>query len=252
MAAITVVTGAAGALGRAVLATLTERGDTVVALDRASAALDALGSTVAETDRAGAAPDTLGRATGTPGPDVDGVGRIHPIGVDLADRGSVLDAWKRVDEVGAPTGLVALAGGFTPGKLADLDEDTFTGLWEGNVSTLLWSAQQAASRMPRGSSIVTVGSKTAVTGKAPVGHAASKAAVVRVTELLADELRPAGIRVNTVLPSVLDTPANRSWMSPDLVAKAVSTAAVAKVIAFLLSDDASPISGARIPVYGDA
>jgi len=221
MAAITVVTGAAGALGRAVLAELTGRGGTVVALDRAGAALDSLAG-------------------------------VHTIGVDLADRASVLDAWKRVDEIGTPSGLVALAGGFTPGSLADLDEETFAGLWEGNVSTLLWSAQQAAARMARGSSIVTVGSKTAVTGKAPVGHAASKAAVVRITELLADELRPAGIRVNAVLPSVLDTPANRSWMSPELVAKAVRTEAVARVIGFLLSDDAAPISGARIPVYGDA
>ncbi|EXG81812.1 SDR family oxidoreductase [Cryptosporangium arvum] len=221
MTGLVVVTGAAGALGRAVLADLTARGRTVVALDRD-----------------GAAPEALDD--------------VHPIAVDLADRASVLAAWKRVDEIGTPSGLVTLAGGFAPGRLADLDEDTFTGLWEGNVSTLLWSAQQAASRMPRGSSIVTVGSKTAVAGKAPVGHAASKAAVVRVTELLADELRPAGIRVNSVLPSVLDTPANRSWLSPESAAKAVSTAAVAKVIAFLLSDDAAPISGARIPVYGDS
>ncbi|SHN47001.1 SDR family NAD(P)-dependent oxidoreductase [Cryptosporangium aurantiacum] len=224
MTGIAVVTGAAGALGRAVLAELAGRGGTVVAMDRAGDPLDEVGAR-------------------------DGV---RVIGVDLADRASVLDAWKQVDDLGTPSGLVALAGGFVPGSLADLDEHTFTGLWEGNVSTLLWSAQQAAARMPRGSSIVTVGSKTAVTGKAPVGHAASKAAVVRITELLADELRPAGIRVNAVLPSVLDTPANRSWMSPELAAKAVRTEAVAKVIAFLLSDDATPISGARVPVYGDA
>ena len=224
MAGITVVTGAAGALGRAVLTELTGRGGTVVALGRAGGALDALG----------------------------GSGGVFPIAADLADRASVVDAWRRVDEIGTPSGLVALAGGFAPGSLAGLDEDTFAGLWEGNVSTLLWSAQQAAARMARGSSIVTVGSKTAVSGQAPVGYAASKAAVVRITELLAEELRPAGIRVNSVLPSVLDTPANRRWMSPELTAKAVSTAAVAKVIAFLLSDDAAPISGARIPVYGDA
>jgi NAD(P)-dependent dehydrogenase (short-subunit alcohol dehydrogenase family) len=224
MAGIVVVTGAAGALGRAVLAELTGRGDTVVALDRAGAALDEVGA-------------------------LDGV---HGIAADLADRASVLEAWKRADDVGTPSGLVALAGGFAPGTLADLDENTFDGLWEGNVSTLLWSAQQAAARMARGSSIVTVGSKSAVAGKAPVGHAASKAAVVRITELLADELRPAGIRVNSVLPSVLDTPANRGWMSPELVGRAVSTAAVARVIAFLLSDDAAPISGARLPVYGDS
>ena len=65
----------------------------------------------------------------------------------------------------------------------------------------------------RAASIVMVGSKTAVTGPAPVVHATSKAAVVRLVEILADELRPQHIRVNAVLPSVIDTPANRSWMS---------------------------------------
>jgi NAD(P)-dependent dehydrogenase (short-subunit alcohol dehydrogenase family) len=103
-----------------------------------------------------------------------------------------------------------------------------------------------------GGSIVTVGSKTALSGAAPLAHATSKAAVVRITELLAEELRPKKIRVNTVLPSVIDTPANRTWMSEDLASRAVSPAAIAKVIAFLTGPDAAPISGARVPVYGDA
>jgi hypothetical protein len=51
---------------------------------------------------------------------------------------------------------------------------------------------------------------------------------------------------------VIDTPANRSWMPDDLAARAVAPSAIAKVIAFLIGPDAGPISGARIPVYGDA
>jgi NAD(P)-dependent dehydrogenase (short-subunit alcohol dehydrogenase family) len=163
-------------------------------------------------------------------------------------------AWQEIDKVGTPAALVALAGGFIPGKLADLDEDALEGLWRSNVVSMLWSCQEAAPRMAAagGGAIVTMGSKTAVAGPAPLAHATSKAAVVRASELLAAELRPQGIRVNCVLPSVIDTPANRTWMSADLAARAVAPAAIAKVIAFLIDPDAAPVSGARIPVYGDS
>ena len=220
------VTGAAGALGHAVVAELRSRDLTVVALDRPSNALDALGAG-------------------------DGV---YPVPVELADRSAVRAAFEAADAVATPSALIALAGGFIPGKLADLDEDSLESLWRSNVVSLLWCAQEAAPRMAAagGGAIVTVGSKTAVSGPAPLAHALSKSAVVRATELLADELRPQGIRVNCVLPSVIDTPANRTWMSPDLAARAVAPAAIAKVIAFLIGPDAAPISGARVPVYGDS
>jgi NAD(P)-dependent dehydrogenase (short-subunit alcohol dehydrogenase family) len=223
---LVVVTGAAGALGRAVVAELRARGHEIAALDLAGAPLDEVGTQ-------------------------DGV---HPVPADLADRAAVSEAWTQVDRLGTPTALVALAGGFRPSKLADLTEDVLDSMWQSNVSSVLWCCQQAAPRMAAagGGAIVTVGSKTAVTGGAPVAHAASKAAVVRATELLADELRPDRIRVNCVLPSVIDTPANRSWMSADLAGRSVPPAAIARVIAFLLSPEAGPVSGARIPVYGDA
>ena len=120
----------------------------------------------------------------------------------------------------APFALVGLAGGFTPGKLADVDEAQLDELLSSNFGSALWTAQAAAPRFAArgGGAIVLVGSKTAVAGPAPVVHAASKAAVVRLTQLLADELRADRIRVNAVLPSVIDTPANRTWMSDDLAA----------------------------------
>jgi NAD(P)-dependent dehydrogenase (short-subunit alcohol dehydrogenase family) len=148
--------------------------------------------------------------------------------------------------------LVGLAGGFVPGGLADVDEETLDALWRSNLGSALWTAQAAVPLFTGGGAIVNVGSRTAVQGRGPVAHATSKAAVVRLTALLADELRPRRIRVNAVLPSVIDTPANRSWMSEDLAARAVAPAAIARVIAFLCSPDAAPISGAAIPVYGDA
>ena len=115
-------------------------------------------------------------------------------------------------------------------------------MWHSNVESMLWSCQEAAPRMAAagGGAIVTVGSRTAVSGPAPLAYATSKSAVLRASELLADELRPQGIRVNCILPSVIDTPANREWMSPSLAARAVKPAAIAKVIAFLIGPDSAP------------
>jgi NAD(P)-dependent dehydrogenase (short-subunit alcohol dehydrogenase family) len=222
--ALVVVTGGAGALGRAVVAEFRQAGAEVVAVDRAGAPLD-----------------EIGRLEG-----------VHPVAAELSSSPQAAEAWAAIDAIGAPDTLVALAGGFRPSSLADLTEDGWEEMWRSNVASVLWCCQQAARRMAPGSAIVTVGSKTAVEGAAPVAHATSKAAVVRMTELLAEELRPQGIRVNAVLPSVIDTPANRTWMSDDLAARAVSPQAIAKVIAFLAGPEAAPISGARIPVYGDA
>ena len=222
-----IVTGAAGALGHAVVAEFRAAGRAVVAMDRPGDRLDALG---AQED-------------------------VHPIAVDLADRAAVHGAFAEIDALPvASNALVALAGGFSPGSLAEIDEDGLAGLWRTNFGSALWTAQAAAPRFGArgGGAIVMVGAKTALIGRAPVAHATSKAAVVRLTMLLADELRADRIRVNAVLPSTIDTPANRAWMSPEQVARAVAPEAIAKVIAFLCGPDAAPISGAAIPVYGDA
>ncbi len=224
-----VVTGAAGAVGRAVVAEFSRRGDTVVALDLAGEALDRV------TDLASEGP-------------------VHPVAADLADRAAVDAAWKQADAFGPVRALVALAGGFSGTKLADLDETALDSMMQSNFASALWCCQAAAQRMTEsgGGAIVTVGARTAVAGSGPVAHATSKAAVVRLSEVLAEDLKRSGVRVNTVLPSVIDTPQNRSWMSADLTERAVAPEAIARVITFLCSDDAAPISGARIPVYGQA
>jgi NAD(P)-dependent dehydrogenase (short-subunit alcohol dehydrogenase family) len=225
MADLIVVTGAAGALGSAVVEELVGRGAAVAALDRAGERLAALSAE-----------------------------RTHPIQVNLTDPEDVTRAWKEIDSLGQPTALVCIAGAFAGGSLDATDAATLDAMLSVNLATMLWSCQAAAPRMRRagGGAIVTVGSRTGVSGGGPVAYAAAKAAVIRATEVLADELRPDRIRVNCVLPSVIDTPANRSWMSADAVARAVSPAAIARVVAFLCSADAGPISGASIPVYGDA
>jgi NAD(P)-dependent dehydrogenase (short-subunit alcohol dehydrogenase family) len=225
MSELIVIGGAAGALGRAVVAEFRARKARVAALDLENA-LDTLPEDAA----------------------------VHPIPVDLADADAVARAWSTVDRLGLPSALVTVAGGFEGGGLDSIEPAALDAMIRINLATVLWSAKAAASRMRTagGGSIVTIGSRTGVTGGGPLAYAAAKAAVVRLTEVLADELRPDRIRVNTVLPSVIDTPANRSWMPSALVSRAVPPAAIAKVIAFLCSPDAWPINGAAIPVYGDA
>jgi NAD(P)-dependent dehydrogenase (short-subunit alcohol dehydrogenase family) len=225
MSELIVVSGAAGALGQAVVAEFRAHKARIAALDLEKA-LDAL-------------PEDPG---------------VHPIPVDLADADAVTSAWTAVDRLGIPNALVTIAGGFEGGALESLEPAALDAMIRTNVATVLWCAKAAAARMRTsgGGSIVTIGSRTGVSGSGPVAYAAAKAAVVRITEVLAEELRPDRIRVNTVLPSVIDTPANRSWMPSALVSKAVPPAAIAKVIAFLCGPDAWPINGAAIPVYGDA
>ncbi len=81
-------------------------------------------------------------------------------------------------------------------------------------------------------------------------YGASKAALAHLTRILDVELRPLGIRVNAVAPQLIDTAKNRAELPEEMLAKAVAPEAVADIIAFLVSDAASPISGAILPAYG--
>ena len=174
------VTGAAGALGHAVVAELRSRDLAVIALDRPSAALEKLGA-------------------------ADGVRHVP---VELADRGAVHAAFAKVDAKWPRRPRSSRwPAGSSPASSPISTRLTRqpVGVQRGLAA---WCSQEAAPRMAAagGGAILTVGSKTAVGGPAPLAHALSKSAVVRATELLADELRPQGIRVNCVLPSVIDSP----------------------------------------------
>jgi NAD(P)-dependent dehydrogenase (short-subunit alcohol dehydrogenase family) len=223
MTGLVVITGAAGALGRAVVAEFIDRGHDVAAVDR-------------------------------PGPALDELAATARIAADLTDREAVQAAWQEIDGTGSTQALVNVAGAFAPGKLADTDERIFGSMLDTNVATALWSCQAAAVRMAGqdGGAIVNIGSRNALTGGGPVGYAIAKAAVVRLTEVLAEELRPQHIRVNAVLPSVIDTAANRAAFPEATMRRAVPPQAIAKVVAWLCGDDAWLISGAAIPVFGDA
>jgi len=103
--------------------------------------------------------------------------------------------------------------------------------------------------------VVVIGSRAAVepwTSAGAAAYAASKAAVVALAQAAAAEVRDRGVRVNAVLPSTLDTPANRAAMPGADATKWVTLESAAQVVAFLLSDEARDIQGAALPVYGRA
>lgn len=221
MAGIVAVTGAAGALGRKAVEILSAAGWRVVGID--------LGDV---------APDGVALALG---------------GVDLTDEAAVTAAAARIEsELGRLDGLVNIAGGFVWETVADGSIATWDRLYAMNVRTAL-IASRALLPLLRASqgAIVNIGAAASVKAGAGMGaYAASKSGVARLTEALAEELKEEGVRVNAILPSILDTPANRADMPDADFTKWVSPAQLAGVVAFLLSADAMPITGALIPVTG--
>lgn len=221
-----IVTGGFGVLGRAVAARLIADGARVTLLDRAPAPLDGL-------------PVGVALAIGE---------------IDLSDEAACVAAVNQVvDQLGAIDGLVNVAGGFTwetleGGALASWDR-----MYAMNVRTAVACSRAVLPHLQaRGAGrIVNVGALAALKAGAGMGaYAASKSAVARLTEALAEELKHSGITVNAVLPSILDTPANRADMPAADPAMWVAPEKLAAVIAFLLSDDASAVTGACVPVSG--
>ncbi len=212
-----IVTGAAGALGRAVVARLARDGHDVTALD------------LAET-----AP---------------GHGEARYIGgVDLTDGDAVSRAFSGLEL----HGLVNVAGGFVWETTGDGAPETWEHMFRINLLTAATCCRAAlpSLRAQRGA-IVNVGALASAKAGAGMGpYAASKAGIARLTESLAEEEKDNGIRVNAVLPSIIDTPANRADMPDAEHDRWVTPEALADVIAFLLSADARAVTGALFPVAG--
>lgn len=173
--------------------------------------------------------------------------------VDLADAAAARAAVIAVRaELGPIAGLANIAGGFRWETLTDGDPATWDMLFRLNLRTAMVMSQAVLEgRDASPLSIVNVGAAAALKAGAGMGaYAASKAGVARLTESLAEETKDLGVRVNAVLPSILDTPANRADMPDADFGRWVTPAALAEVIAFLLSDRAAAITGANIPVTG--
>lgn len=225
---LVVVTGAAGHLGRAVAATWAGGDDTLVLVDRDLALL-----------RQAFGADTVEQRC---------------VALDLLDGPACAAAVATLLAEGPVRALCHLAGGFAMGTPVHLSRDAdWAGQSDLNLRTLLNIVRAVVPGMlaQGGGAIVTVGAAAALQGAALKGpYVAAKSALMRVTETLSDELRDQGIRVNGVLPSILDTPVNRQAMPDADPARWVAPQDLAQVIRFLASDAARALHGALLPVRG--
>lgn len=235
---VTIVTGGSGGIGAATCRRLAEAGHDVVVGYRSD-----------EDGAARVAADV--RAAGR---------RAVTVPVDTADAASVAALFERA---GTVTGLVNNAGvGSRIGAFADLDEADLRRVIDVNLVGVLLCCREAARRMGPGGAIVNVSSMAATLG-APgeyVHYAASKAGVEAVTVGLSKELGPAGIRVNTVTPGIIDTgfhagqsgaPDRAERLGPGApLGRAGRAEEVAAAIAWLLGPEASYVTGADLRVSG--
>ncbi|WP_322814227.1 SDR family NAD(P)-dependent oxidoreductase [Chloroflexus sp.] len=179
------------------------------------------------------------------------------IPLDLTDELATQAAYRTIAATyGGIDILINAAGGFAGGEPV---HQTPWALWQAQLDINLKTAViSCAAAIPHliargGGAIVNVSSRTATQAGANLAaYAAAKRAVLQLTEALAAELRPHDITVNAVLPSVIDTPANRSAMPKADYESWVKPEEIAAVIHFLVSPTARSISGAAIPVYGRA
>jgi NAD(P)-dependent dehydrogenase (short-subunit alcohol dehydrogenase family) len=177
------------------------------------------------------------------------------LSVDLLDPDQVAAMVEQVaGHFGAIHGLANIAGGFSMGPvIQDTTDADWNAMLDLNARTVFHCARAVVPKLLAAGqgSIINVAARAALHGIGHMGpYCISKAAVVTLTETLADELKPSGIRVNCVLPGTLDTPQNRAAMPDQDPSTWVSLEALADVIVFLASDLSRGITGAAIPVYG--
>jgi NAD(P)-dependent dehydrogenase (short-subunit alcohol dehydrogenase family) len=218
------VTGAFGALGAAVAATLSGFGAQVARLDHA------------------------------PVPNGSSTDSLAFGGLDLADDATAALSIERLTkQAGSLYGLINIAGGFHFEKLEGGTLESWDSMYRMNLRTAVACCKAALPYLLKSGDarIINIGAMGAIKAGAGMGaYAASKAGVAKLTEALADELKDRGITVNALLPSTLDTARNRQDMPKADFSRWVTPGQLGEVIAFLLSDSAKAVTGALIPVVG--
>lgn len=175
---------------------------------------------------------------------------IRFVAVDLRDEQAVAQL---VNDLGRVDVLIHLVGGFSMGKIADYSYESWKQDFELNLNITFLVCKYCLQKMLQHGygRIVTVGSRGAVEPAAQLGaYCASKAGVVALTKVIAEETKDLDITANVVLPSIIDTPTNREAMGSEQAARWVKPESLAQAICFLASDEAKDISGAALPVYG--
>ena len=221
---IAIVAGAGTGLGQATALALHASGLTVVAVDRSEAGLEQL-------------PDKVHREVADP--------------TDPATAGPLVE--RIAAEVGPPAVLVNTIGAYELGDALTVTPQTPRTMIDVNLGPALWLTQAVVPHMQQAGSgaIVHVTARPGVEPTAgSAAYGVAKAALAHLTRTLDVELRPHGIRVNAVAPQVIATAKNRALFPPEMLIGAVEPEAIAAVIAFLVSDAASPVSGAVLPAYG--
>jgi len=221
------VTGGGGGLGGAVLEVLRDRGWRVVA------------------------PVRAGAARRLPK-------NVIPVEADLVDADQVAAAvtLAAADPAAPLRAVVNLAGGYAGGgRVHETPIGDFETILRSNLrpTYLVTAAALPHLVAAGGGSVVCVSSRAAVAPFAgAAGYATAKAAVLAFANAVAVEYKTDGVRCNTVLPSVIDTPGNRAGQPDADFSRWVTPAEIARVIAFLAGSDSAPTSGAAVPVYGRA
>ena len=233
-AKVALVAGGTGGLGRAVSQAFLQEGAKAVVTYRNPAEFDA-----------------LKKAAGQKSSSLAG----HVVDVtDEAAVGQLIE--KIVAQHGRLDAVVNTVGGYAGGtKLWELDTKVFEQMLALNLRSGYALARAAVRVMLKQGSgaIVNVAAKAAMDHGGGAGaYAASKAAALALMHSLAADLKGSGVRVNSVLPSIIDTEANRKAMPKADFAKWPKPEDIARVILFLCSDEAKVIKGAAVPVYGDS
>jgi NAD(P)-dependent dehydrogenase (short-subunit alcohol dehydrogenase family) len=184
--------------------------------------------------------------------------RLETVRADLSDPDDAATVVARA--AGAPDAplqaVVNLVGGYAiGGRVHETPVTEFERVVQLNLRPAYLTIQAALPELIAGGggSVVCVSSRAAVRPfPGAAGYVTGKAAVMALADALAVEYKKDGVRVNTILPSVIDTPANRAAQPGADYSSWVTPARIARVIRFLLEDTSDAVSGAHIPVYGSA